>query len=178
MFLDSLMMMPIASHRIPDEQCPAGSARSVGIGHSLAIAGSISRGLDRHSWSWIVLMAVEHLVKIGRRSAIQGMAHLILKLCERLQLIGLATPSGFGLSAQPARSCRRPWPQRHSCKPHTQAASRTRSGDALGASTSHPRSKVAARSCGIQQQLSRPGIRAYMRVELWRVVSLLRLSTA
>ena len=40
-------------------------------------------------------MTVEHLVNIGRRSAIQRMAHLILELCERLQLVGLATPSGF-----------------------------------------------------------------------------------
>lgn len=40
-------------------------------------------------------MTVEHLVNIGRRSAIQGMAHLILELCERLQLVGLATPNGF-----------------------------------------------------------------------------------
>jgi CRP-like cAMP-binding protein len=40
-------------------------------------------------------MTVEHLVNIGRRSAVQGMAHLILELCERLQLVGLATPSGF-----------------------------------------------------------------------------------
>jgi CRP-like cAMP-binding protein len=38
---------------------------------------------------------VEHLVNIGRRSAIQGMAHLILELYERLQLVGLATPTGF-----------------------------------------------------------------------------------
>ena len=40
-------------------------------------------------------MTVEHLVNIGRRSAIQRMAHLILELCERLQLVGLATPNGF-----------------------------------------------------------------------------------
>jgi CRP-like cAMP-binding protein len=40
-------------------------------------------------------MTVEHLVNIGRRSAIQGMAHLILELCERLQLVGLATSTGF-----------------------------------------------------------------------------------
>ncbi len=40
-------------------------------------------------------MTVEHLVNVGRRSAIQGMAHMILELCERLQLVGLATPNGF-----------------------------------------------------------------------------------
>jgi CRP-like cAMP-binding protein len=40
-------------------------------------------------------MTVEHLVNIGRRSAIEGMAHLILELYERLQLVGLATPTGF-----------------------------------------------------------------------------------
>lgn len=40
-------------------------------------------------------MTVEHLVNIGRRSAIEGMAHMILELWERLQLVGMATPTGF-----------------------------------------------------------------------------------
>jgi CRP-like cAMP-binding protein len=40
-------------------------------------------------------MTVEHLVNIGRRSAIDGMAHLILELWERLRLVGMATPAGF-----------------------------------------------------------------------------------
>jgi CRP-like cAMP-binding protein len=40
-------------------------------------------------------MTVEHLVNIGRRSAIDGMAHLILELWERLRLVGMATPTGF-----------------------------------------------------------------------------------
>jgi CRP-like cAMP-binding protein len=40
-------------------------------------------------------MTVEHLVNIGRRSAIDGTAHLILELHERLQLVGMATPTGF-----------------------------------------------------------------------------------
>ena len=40
-------------------------------------------------------MTVEHLVNIGRRSAIDGMAHLILELWERLRLVGMGTPTGF-----------------------------------------------------------------------------------
>lgn len=40
-------------------------------------------------------MTVEHLVNIGRRSAIDGMAHLILELWERLRLVGMATQAGF-----------------------------------------------------------------------------------
>ena len=40
-------------------------------------------------------MTVEHLVNIGRRSAIDGMAHLMLELWERLQLVGRAEPIGF-----------------------------------------------------------------------------------
>ena len=40
-------------------------------------------------------MTVEHLVNIDRRSAIDGMAHLILELWERLRLVGMATPAGF-----------------------------------------------------------------------------------
>lgn len=40
-------------------------------------------------------IAVEHLVNIGRRSAIERTAHLFLELGERLQLVGLASPAGF-----------------------------------------------------------------------------------
>lgn len=40
-------------------------------------------------------IAVEHLVNIGKRSAIQRMAHFFLELGERLQLVGLASSAGF-----------------------------------------------------------------------------------
>jgi CRP-like cAMP-binding protein len=40
-------------------------------------------------------MVVEHLVSIGRRSAIERTAHLFLELHERLQLVGLATEREF-----------------------------------------------------------------------------------
>ena len=40
-------------------------------------------------------MVVEHLVNIGRRSAIDRTAHFFLELFERLRLVGLATPKGF-----------------------------------------------------------------------------------
>lgn len=40
-------------------------------------------------------IAVEHLVNIGRRSAIERMAHFFLELGDRLQLVGLASPAGF-----------------------------------------------------------------------------------
>lgn len=40
-------------------------------------------------------MVVEHLVNIGRRSAIERLAHLFLELGERLQLVGLASTTGF-----------------------------------------------------------------------------------
>lgn len=40
-------------------------------------------------------MVVEHLVSIGRRSAIERMAHFFLELCERLRLVGLATEKEF-----------------------------------------------------------------------------------
>jgi CRP-like cAMP-binding protein len=36
-------------------------------------------------------MVVEHLVNIGRRTAIERTAHFFLELCERLRLVGLAT---------------------------------------------------------------------------------------
>jgi CRP-like cAMP-binding protein len=40
-------------------------------------------------------MIVEHLVSIGRRSAIERVAHFFLELAERLCLVGLATGSAF-----------------------------------------------------------------------------------
>jgi CRP-like cAMP-binding protein len=40
-------------------------------------------------------MVVEHLVNIGRRSAIERTAHLFMELAERLSLIGLATEAEF-----------------------------------------------------------------------------------
>jgi len=38
---------------------------------------------------------VEHLIDIGRRSALVRTAHFLLELRLRLQLVGLATPSGY-----------------------------------------------------------------------------------
>jgi CRP-like cAMP-binding protein len=40
-------------------------------------------------------MVVEHLVSIGRRSAIERTAHFFMELAERLNLIGLATEAEF-----------------------------------------------------------------------------------
>jgi CRP-like cAMP-binding protein len=40
-------------------------------------------------------MVVEHLVSIGRRSAIERTAHFFLELSERLRLVGLATDQEF-----------------------------------------------------------------------------------
>jgi CRP-like cAMP-binding protein len=40
-------------------------------------------------------MVVEHLVNIGRRSAIERVAHLFLELGHRLGMIGLVSSSGF-----------------------------------------------------------------------------------
>lgn len=40
-------------------------------------------------------MVVEHLVSIGRRSAIERTAHFFMELAERLSLIGLATEAEF-----------------------------------------------------------------------------------
>jgi CRP-like cAMP-binding protein len=40
-------------------------------------------------------MVVEHLVNLGRRSAEQRMAHFLLELGERLQLVGIGDRTGF-----------------------------------------------------------------------------------
>ncbi len=41
---------------------------------------------------------VEHLVNIGRRSAIERTAYFFLKLRERLQLVGIAQDDKFARS--------------------------------------------------------------------------------
>ena len=40
-------------------------------------------------------MVVEHLVNIGRRSALERTAHFFMELAERLSLVGLATEAEF-----------------------------------------------------------------------------------
>jgi CRP-like cAMP-binding protein len=40
-------------------------------------------------------MVVEHLVSVGRRSALERTAHLLLELWLRLQLVGLGTSAGY-----------------------------------------------------------------------------------
>jgi CRP-like cAMP-binding protein len=40
-------------------------------------------------------MVVEHLVSIGRRSAIERTAHIFVELAERMSLVGLATETEF-----------------------------------------------------------------------------------
>jgi CRP-like cAMP-binding protein len=42
-------------------------------------------------------MVVEHLVSIGRRSALERTAHFFLELIDRLRLVGLATETQFDL---------------------------------------------------------------------------------
>ena len=40
-------------------------------------------------------MVVEHLVNIGRRSAVERLAHFLLELGSRLQLVGMGNQSGY-----------------------------------------------------------------------------------
>lgn len=40
-------------------------------------------------------MVVEHLVNLGRRSAEERLAHLLLELCARLKLVGMGDRTGF-----------------------------------------------------------------------------------
>lgn len=54
------------------------------------IGNAILWGLSRDE-----AMVVEHLVNIGRRSAIERLAHLFLELGERLKVVGLASDTGF-----------------------------------------------------------------------------------
>jgi CRP-like cAMP-binding protein len=41
-------------------------------------------------------MLIEHLVNVGRRSAVDRVAHCLLELRQRLQLVGLASETEFG----------------------------------------------------------------------------------
>ena len=40
-------------------------------------------------------MVVEHLVSVGRRTALERTAHFFMELAERLTLVGLATETDF-----------------------------------------------------------------------------------
>ena len=51
------------------------------------------RSLWCASRDWAIV--VEHLVSIGRRSAVERTAHFFLELVERLRLVGLATEKEF-----------------------------------------------------------------------------------
>ena len=66
-------------------------------------------------------IAVEHLVGLGRRSAIQRIAHFFMELGQRLQLVGLATESKFEATQSiSTRRCARP--HRNSCQSRAAAA--------------------------------------------------------
>ena len=40
-------------------------------------------------------MVVEHLINIGRRSAVERVAHFLLELCARLSLVGMGSRAGY-----------------------------------------------------------------------------------
>ena len=40
-------------------------------------------------------MIIEHLVNVGRRSAVERVAHCFLELGQRLQLVGLASKAEY-----------------------------------------------------------------------------------
>ena len=69
-------------------------------------------------------MVVEHLVNIGRRSAIERTAHFFMELAERLHIIGLGTAERVRVPAQPDRTRRCAGPQRHSRQPRVAATAR------------------------------------------------------
>lgn len=70
---------------------PVGALAELAAHHSrLRLALEWSRFRDR-------AMIQARLIDIGRRSACQGMAHLILELFHRLRLVGEAEPDSFAL---------------------------------------------------------------------------------
>ena len=69
-------------------------------------------------------MVVEHLVNIGRRSALVRTAHLLLELGLRLQLVGLGSEQRLHLPAQPVSPGRCAGAHRDPREPRPAAAAR------------------------------------------------------
>ena len=105
-------------------------------------------------------MVVEHLVNIGRRSALVRTAHLLVELGLRLQLVGLGSDSGFACPLNQYHPGRCAGAHRDPREPRPAAAARASPGDVSGGSRRISRSQGPAPPRRIPQRLSRPEQRA------------------
>lgn len=85
-------------------------------------------------------MVVEHLVSIGRRSAIERTAHFFMELAERLSLVGLATETEFKCPLSQYVLAERARAERHSRQPRPAPVART--GLAHGAQRQGPHTRL------------------------------------
>ena len=105
-------------------------------------------------------MVVEHLVSIGRRSALVRTAHLLLELGLRLQLVGLGSHKRLRLPAQPVSPGRCAGAHRDPREPRPAPAARAWPRDLPGGQRGVSRSRGPAHPRRIPQRLSRPEQRA------------------
>ena len=80
-------------------------------------------------WSFACEAAIyaERLIDIGRRSAIERVAHFLLELLTRLRTVGLADENSVSHAVDPGADRRCARPERSPRQPHVAAASRRRS---------------------------------------------------
>jgi CRP-like cAMP-binding protein len=107
-------------------------------------------------------MVVEHLVSIGRRSAIERTAHFFMELAERLSLVGHA-----GVPAEPVRHRRCAGSYVHPCQPGSPATPRAKFAHHPKKDRQHSRPGRAQEARGIPGRLfefaplaARPSLRS------------------
>ena len=105
-------------------------------------------------------MVVEHLVNIGRRSAIERLAHLFLELGQRLEMVGSGVIHRICLPAQSVRPGRCPRPHRHSRQSCASAAARAGADYGQGPSGDHSRPGRSQGVGGVRQRLPQRGPRS------------------
>ena len=86
--------------RTSDQSCAAltdAEVSCVDVGHMMTVFAKCPRLIAAFlgSASRDHAMIVEHLVNVGRRSAVERVAHCVLELGQRLQLVGLASKAGY-----------------------------------------------------------------------------------
>ncbi len=95
----------------------------------------------------------EHLVNVGRRSAYERLAHLILELLVRLRDVGLANELSVISSADPGADRRRPGPQRSACQPVAAIIAGRRTDHHRRTSPDRDRPRVADAACRFRKGL-------------------------
>lgn len=104
------------------------------------------------SFSCEFTIYAEHLVDLGRRSALERVAHFLLELLVRLQAVGLSEKQSYKIPHSGADR-RHPRPQYSSCKSGLAAAARGRSGRHRGSARDNNGYRSAVRIGGFRPRL-------------------------